>query len=647
MSIRTKLLLGLTPGLLFIMMLTLLAYHALRTVIDHAEAVEETYRQHDAIEELRITIQQAVMPPNDYLITGDPGERERFTQLSTEVKSRFTGLQELLGDTEGRALLTEAWRKWQQARTLAETILTLPDPVGDPRGARLMERMDALADELIDTLSTLHQVQQARVIRMERAAHVFRARIHPLLLLSTILSVIGGLIYAWRFPVALTRPLSELARAAEALGRGDLTARAHVTGSDEIASLGRVFNTMADSLQRHLQEQQALAEIARTFREVTDREALFAELTASIAELLNAEQCAIALREEETGDFVLQWPAYGMTPEQVALGRFPATQVATLLERMPRDEALIVERLEQEGGLMPELVEAWGERSLLIARLQVEDRVLGGIRVANKRSGERFTSDDARLLGLVANLAAVALQNAWLFEQVRSGHERLRRLSHQLVEMQEAERRHVARELHDEIGQALTGLKLTLETSKSLPTDALKANLKEAQVLVDELIQRVRGLSLDLRPAILDDLGLLPALLWYFERYTAQTNVQVRFKHAGLEGRFAPEVETMAYRIVQEALTNVARYARVQEATVRVWVDQKTLYVQVEDRGVGFDPEAVLRAGKTSGVAGMRERAALVGGRLTIESAPGTGTKLTAELPLHSDSANRQKMGGT
>jgi signal transduction histidine kinase len=148
-------------------------------------------------------------------------------------------------------------------------------------------------------------------------------------------------------------------------------------------------------------------------------------------------------------------------------------------------------------------------------------------------------------------------------------------------------------------------------------------------------MDRVRQMSLDLRPAMLDDLGLLPALVWHFERYTTLTNVHVDFKHRGIDGqRFAPELETAAYRIAQEALTNVARHAGVDEVTVRVWADADTLGLQVEDRGTGFNPESVLAAETTSGLSGMYERAVLLGGRLDIESTPGAGACLTAEFPL-------------
>jgi PAS domain S-box-containing protein len=212
--------------------------------------------------------------------------------------------------------------------------------------------------------------------------------------------------------------------------------------------------------------------------------------------------------------------------------------------------------------------------------------------------------------------------------------ERLKLLSRRLMEVQEQERRNIALELHDEIGQVLTGLKLTLEVGSRVPPGEVNNSLEKARTLVNELMARVRKLSLDLRPAMLDDLGLLPTLLWHIENYTAQTHVSVSFKHSGLEKqRFSPEVETGAYRLVQEALTNVARHANVDSATVRVWADQHVLSIKVEDCGQGFDLE-LLSARETSGLAGMRERTTLLGGQLRIDSRIGGGTRLLAELSI-------------
>jgi PAS domain S-box-containing protein len=218
-------------------------------------------------------------------------------------------------------------------------------------------------------------------------------------------------------------------------------------------------------------------------------------------------------------------------------------------------------------------------------------------------------------------------------EQLRDYAARLQALSRRVIEVQEQERRYFARELHDEIGQYLTGLKLTLETCNRLPPQGRDELLAEAQALVRELTGRVRDLSMRLRPAVLDDLGLLPALLWQLKRYTTQTGVHVVFEHGGLDRRFPSEVETAAFRVVQEALTNVARHAEVREATVRLWVDRNTLGIQVEDHGVGFDVDSAVRGGQSSGLSGMQDRVALLGGHFSIEASPGAGTRILAHLP--------------
>jgi signal transduction histidine kinase len=224
----------------------------------------------------------------------------------------------------------------------------------------------------------------------------------------------------------------------------------------------------------------------------------------------------------------------------------------------------------------------------------------------------------------------------WIFSDI-TGRKRaeweLRDLSSRLLEVQETERRNLSRELHDEVGQMLTGLKIMLEMAEQLPKDQVQAGLGDAKALVDDLVTQVRGLSLRLRPSLLDDLGLLPALLWYVKRYTTQTRIQVAFEHGGLEKRrFAGPVETAVYRIVQEALTNVARHAEVDKVTVRLWTGSSWIHLCVEDQGKGFDPKS--DEGRSSGLVGMRERASLLDGRLTILSAPGSGTRIEARLPL-------------
>jgi signal transduction histidine kinase len=180
----------------------------------------------------------------------------------------------------------------------------------------------------------------------------------------------------------------------------------------------------------------------------------------------------------------------------------------------------------------------------------------------------------------------------------------------------------------------LTGLSLALSVSERLPPMMLQTQLAEARLQVGALIAQVRRRSLALRPVLLDDMGLRAALEWHVARYTEQTGVQVDVQIQGVDQRFAPQIELTAYRIVQEALTNVARHSGACKASLHIWVVNDQLVILLEDMGQGFEVHTTLKTHASSGLAGMRERAVLLGGDLTIDSEPGMGTRLLADLPL-------------
>lgn len=202
-----------------------------------------------------------------------------------------------------------------------------------------------------------------------------------------------------------------------------------------------------------------------------------------------------------------------------------------------------------------------------------------------------------------------------------------------LVEIQEKERKAISRELHDRLGQSLAVMKLLLGEALNSPPDKLRYTLGEAQSLVNEMMALTRDLSLELRPKMLDDLGLLPALLYLFESYTSRTHVVVKFEHYGLHKKFPIEIGLAAYRVVKEALENVALHAGVNEARVLAWSDRRLLSVKVIDLGVGFDM-VKLSTFLPGGIRGMQGRTLVVGGSLHIISVPGEGTTVSAELPL-------------
>ena len=206
---------------------------------------------------------------------------------------------------------------------------------------------------------------------------------------------------------------------------------------------------------------------------------------------------------------------------------------------------------------------------------------------------------------------------------------RLQALSNRLLRVQEEERHAIARELHDQVGQLLTGLRFQLEAARTDP-----AALAEALGVTDDLLGTVRELTLQLRPRMLDDLGLRPALEWHIDRFRKQTSIAVELDVALPDRRLPTVLEITVYRMVQEALTNVARHAGTNAAVVTVVAADRALHVEITDRGRGFDTVAALAKHNSIGLAGLAERVNLAGGQLELFSQSGQGTRIHAEFPL-------------
>ncbi len=241
------------------------------------------------------------------------------------------------------------------------------------------------------------------------------------------------------------------------------------------------------------------------------------------------------------------------------------------------------------------------------------------------------------------------VERSRLFDAINQQREQLRALNQKLTQAQEAERQQLARELHDELGQALTAITINLTTvAQELPSGCapgLSDRLQEAIALANQTLEQVRELSFNLRPAMLDDLGLGPALSWYVKRCAQRTNLDLQLDVSDLQERLPPEVETALYRVVQEALTNVIRHARASAVQIRLECETTVVRAQVEDDGQGFDVIQVLNQQRPQhgiGLLGMRERITLLGGTFSLHSAPGQGTRLALEIPLEGNNGHGQ-----
>ncbi|MBI4786905.1 MAG: GAF domain-containing sensor histidine kinase [Chloroflexi bacterium] len=255
-----------------------------------------------------------------------------------------------------------------------------------------------------------------------------------------------------------------------------------------------------------------------------------------------------------------------------------------------------------------------------------------------------FTPEQVRLVEGLMGQAAVVIQNAWLFGQVRAGRERLQNLSRRLVEVQESERGYIARELHDDAGQTLAslmlGLKL-LELDANRP-EAVIARVAELRGVADNVLENLHRLARNLRPPSLDRLGLVTTLRQYVQTLNEHHNVSVRFEAHGFDVIHLPAtVETTLYRVVQEALNNLVRHARATEGSVVLERCSDRVIATVKDNGVGFDPAQGMQSGRL-GLVGIQERVEILGGTLRIESLAGLGTTLAVEVPCGYSNIDRR-----
>jgi signal transduction histidine kinase len=297
------------------------------------------------------------------------------------------------------------------------------------------------------------------------------------------------------------------------------------------------------------------------------------------------------------------------------------------------------------GGRLNEAIPISGEdevgrlgEALDTMRLRLRDS-LTRIRHWNRELEGRVRERTQELEASRNRLEATIAENLRLYEELQQKDALRSELLRKVIAVQEEERRRIARELHDETSQTLTALILSLKTaSQAAPADAgLVGKLQDLETVARGLLENVHRLIFDLRPSVLDDLGLVAAVRWYAENRLGPTGTRVYLETEGEERRLPSQIETAIFRVAQEALTNIARHAEAENAAISLAFKDTMLRVAIEDDGKGFDVAAVERSADSTrglGLLGMRERVALLNGSLTIDSAPDSGTIVSVQVPV-------------
>lgn len=395
---------------------------------------------------------------------------------------------------------------------------------------------------------------------------------------------------------------------------------------------------------RRLGEIRSVQEVGRAVLTELDPDRVLQMVAERAQELVGADAVVLSMLEDpETFRISV---AVGEGAAAAAGATFPVGDSLSGQTLRSGEPVRVDDITTDPGGYQP-IARTVGARAAMFAPLYDRDRAVGVLGIAHPSPGW-FRDRDLDVLRSFANLASLALRNARLVAEerekreietelagVRVREEMREELLRRVIQAQEDERKRVARDLHDSAGQSMASILLGLKVAsqeESLPE--VRARLDDLRRIAADAAGELRRLALELRPTVLDDLGLEEALERYASDFEARTGIRVGLD-VELGGRLHPDLETVVYRVLQEALTNVAKHAGAE--TVRVQIRQRAGWarLRVRDDGVGFDRDALGSAGL--GLRGMEERAGLVGGHLSVGSVPGEGTTVDLEVPVAED----------
>lgn len=566
-------------------------------------------------------------------------------------------LQELVRNTmENNEDVRYVFVQDRDGHVLAHTF-GVPFP-SDLLTANIAKPADRFRVELLDTEDgVIHDVAVAilegragttRVgLSEQRLQTIVQDTTWLLLMVTGIVSLVG-VAGAYLLTLVLTRPISQLVQVTRAVARGDFSQKARVRTGDEIGRLSADFNAMTEALARSRaeieaftrqlvrrnEELSALYDIAVTVSRSLQLEEILNGALTKVLEVMELRAGWVFLQDEQSGCLALA-AQKGLSPQFATEEAEQELGYCICREVMDSREARVLDDIRSCPRLSQATLLREGLRAHASVPLKAKDKVLGIMNVAWD-DDRRFPDEELNLLQSIGHQVGIAIENARLYAEVQRKEELRRQLLEQIILAQEDERKRVARELHDEVGQSLTALIMSLGSAEaSLPPEltAIRGQLAEIEDLSSRTLEGIRRLMADLRPTLLDDLGLVPAIRWYAETHLARAGVQPGVEVIGPRRRLSSSFETALFRVVQEAVTNIVKHAGASQATVRVEFNPGSIATTIEDDGRGFDV-AERRDGSGFGLLGMQERVTLLGGSLRIESEPGRGTRVFLEIPI-------------
>ena len=405
------------------------------------------------------------------------------------------------------------------------------------------------------------------------------------------------------------------------------------------------LKNQAVNLENQTREKDILLNVSQTLSQTMDLDEVAKVASRVVGTALGVDRCSIILLTED-GNHVEVKGMYSRLAgkEQKLIGKqFSVKADKHWKTVIKKRKVLVINDIAKSshGGIIQEHHLKDGLKSLLVTGMFFGKKLLGVLALSSLEQVRTFVPDEIKLIQAIANQVAVAIENARLMQVVKTHTHELKALSTQLMKAQENERKKIAQDLHDQVGQMLQSMKMNLDRIRrnlSSPTQKMEANkdwLADTEILLSQTIEDIRTLTFDLRPSMLDDFGLYSTLRWYIGDYAKRSNTRVILKGKEDKYRFPIEIEVNLYRIVQEALNNVVKHANATEVTIFLSQKYSTAILSVKDNGKGFDTDRVLSSPhQGTGIFNMKERVNLLGGSFEIISKPGKGTRINVKIPF-------------
>ncbi len=592
---------------------------------------------HQAVNGMLASLREMFLTVNAYLASSDEGEKLRFSETAVSFNQSYQQYRMLIG-----AAATE------ESNQLADDFAALQSI-----GSRLIGERDnqqALFAQFAAVLFHIGQQVIVGEIQPQAAQNLAQAQadLNRTLTASMWISLttaVTAALLAAGITIPLLRQmesgLQRLLRGADRVAAGDLSQPVPVAGQDEFNQLARTFNEMmADlsarerRLQARITEMEALRQVSLQLTSILDLNQVLDTIADSALSLVNAAEVRIFLGDAQVDP--LQFGASAWRDSSHKPFPRPPRADGLVATAARTGQPQVINQADQHPLFNTPEARHWGIRAAAAFPLRLANRVLG---VFNAALDDRdaFREDELRILRLLADQAAVALENARLYQSVADKETRLNDLVQKLALVQEEERRLVGLDLHDGLTQILLSANMHLNTFTALTkiVDApSSAELSLAHTRLQEAIREVRWVVSELRPTELEDFGLVDGLRQYATKVAQTEKWKLTFAADLDASLISPGVETAVFRIVQEALTNIRKHARSEQVRLSLTMADGQLTITVQDWGAGFDVTRLGGENTRLGLLGMQERAALLGGELFIESRPGEGTQIQAQIPL-------------